>query len=268
MFLPGGEAITESQDAETIVRYPGAGTYEVTVTPRIGEDSVGFIARSTMDRAGNLTSSARYLEIPVGPTGRVRVRDIDQSHCIVEVDADGDGIFDSSTQPSFNVSGDDAADVFPPRVSLTRICRDGKPCLQLSAIDDAHGAIATGVHAIRFTPSGLAPVGPQLIATYIEPIPVTTNFTSRIGVLAVDRAGNQGGGAFDVLPRLRVLKMGDRVRIAWEKSCWPIEVEAAAPSIGAHWQVMDAPIQDFGSEQGFELPAEHAQYYFRLRLRP
>lgn len=209
------------------------------------------------DSSGTATAAARFKDIFLPQGSTAWITDTGAAPFRLEIDTNSDGNADRFVPARYVASGPAAHDEVPPRLSAQRLCISNEFFLQISASDPG-----AGVESIRYQAAENA------LATYTTPINARTIATPEVLAFATDNVGNRSHGyEFPLVPDVRALFAGGRVRILWEKSCWPFVLQSSpGVGVGADWQDLTLPIQDFGAEQGVDIPTVDRMRFFRLRL--
>ncbi len=230
-------------------------TFRITNSPAV----LAVLELKRRDASGNVMNAVRFLDVAFPKGSTAHLVDNGSPPYQLEIDADADGKTDNVVAAQYNLSGAAAQDEVPPEIYARRICQNGRPNLQLAAVDEG-----SGVGDIVYQ------VGAEAPTNYVGAIDVRRVTNGEILAFGTDRAGNRTHlYRFPILPHLRAAFAGNHVRLSWEKCCWPIVVETSE-SVGpaATWRATDAQIQDFGPEDGVDLPPRDSTGFFRLQMDP
>ncbi len=179
-----GVSVTFASASSALAILPTKGRFTTTFTmtdrPLLIE-----VRRGTGERT---VSAQRYLDVDVaaGVTGRLVSSSTGTAP--LELDIDGDGTFETTVDPTVAVTGDDAADITPPVVTLVRDPLGGHQ-VELEATD-----AGTGVRQVRYSLDGTT------FGAYSGPFTADPASVARVVVIADDDVGNRAVETFPLRP--------------------------------------------------------------------
>lgn len=178
-FYPAGVDFSAG-DESAQVWYGGSGSYTFVISGGAKGRFLPLLEVKNSAANGQVLSAVRFQDIVIPAGGQARLIDAGTAPYLLEIDADGTGTFAQNSAPDFEVSGADAADVFPPVVNGQVVQHDGKYFLQLTAEDSG-----TGVKSL------IAQSGQNAPAPYTGEILLGTTAEGSVKAFATDYAGNR-----------------------------------------------------------------------------
>jgi pimeloyl-ACP methyl ester carboxylesterase len=132
-------------------------------------------------KQGNTTITAiRYLDIAIPPNVFAQLEITPQGVSILKYDSDGNGTFDTSVNPTINVTGTQAQDTEPPAIVINETVQNGTSQIVLEATD-----AGTGIRRVMYSLNG------TIFQPYSIPLTLTSAQTPTIYVFADDNVFNR-----------------------------------------------------------------------------
>lgn len=176
LSVPGVDTYTLG-DAAHMAIVPATGIHSITFQT-IGKPAVIEITAGTGD---HIARAIRYQDLSMAEGGHALLVLSGANVSALRYDADGDGVFETTVNPTVDVIGADALDVQPPTITVSSTQYSAATLVTLTATDSGSGmnGLYYSLNGIQFQP-------------YAQPISLSPGQASTIYAFADDKAANRG----------------------------------------------------------------------------